>query len=101
MTHAIEFRNVKKAFGTLKVLDGANFVIREGEIVFILGTSGTGKSVLLKSIVGLLKVDAGEIAIEGVDVCSFSEQQMFPVRKKCGMVFQQPALFDSLSVFEN
>jgi phospholipid/cholesterol/gamma-HCH transport system ATP-binding protein len=75
--------------------------VPEGQILFILGTSGTGKSVLLKNIVGLLKPTSGEILIDGVEVGGLSEKQMFPIRRKCGMVFQHPALFDSLTIFEN
>lgn len=90
-----------KKFGTRTVLNGINLNIREGEIIFILGTSGTGKSVLLKNIVGLMSPDEGEIWIDGEEVSKFSEDQYLPIRKKCGMVFQHPALFDSLSIFEN
>jgi phospholipid/cholesterol/gamma-HCH transport system ATP-binding protein len=101
MENMIEFRNVRKAFGNLQVLNGTNLRIQKGEIVFVLGTSGTGKSVLLKTIVGLLKTDSGEIFVDGKDVSRFSEEELFPVRKDCGMVFQQPALFDSITIFEN
>lgn len=90
-----------KRFGTRTVLNGLNLQIREGEIIFILGTSGTGKSVLLKNLVGLLTPDEGEIWIDNEEVSKFSEEQYLPIRKKCGMVFQHPALFDSLSVYEN
>lgn len=83
------------------MLNGLSLKIHEGEIVFILGTSGTGKSVLLKNLVGLLTPDEGEIWIDGEEVAKFSEEQYLPIRKKCGMVFQHPALFDSLTVFEN
>lgn len=97
----IEFKNLVKRFGTRTVLNGLNLKIREGEILFILGTSGTGKSVLLKNIVGLLTPDEGEIWIDDQEVSRFSEEEYFAIRKKCGMVFQHPALFDSLTVFEN
>lgn len=97
----IEFRNLVKSFGTRKVLKDLSLTIEQGEIVFILGTSGTGKSVLLKNIVGLLRPDSGEIWIDGLEVSRLSEQQYLEVRKKCGMVFQHPALLDSLTVFEN
>jgi phospholipid/cholesterol/gamma-HCH transport system ATP-binding protein len=97
----IEFKGLIKKFGNRTVLNGLDLTIREGEIVFILGTSGTGKSVLLKNIVGLMRPDEGEIWIDGEEVSRFSEDQYFSIRKKCGMVFQQPALFDSLSVYEN
>lgn len=97
----IEFKNLVKKFGERTVLNGLSFAIKEAEIVFILGTSGTGKSVLLKSLVGLLQPEAGEIWIDNQEVSRFSEQEYMNIRKKCGMVFQQPALFDSLSVYEN
>ena len=97
----IQFKNLVKRFGSRTVLNGLNLSIGEGEIVFILGTSGTGKSVLLKNIVGLMKPDEGEIWIDGEKVSEYSENQYLAVRKKCGMVFQHPALFDSLNVFEN
>jgi len=97
----ISFRNVRKSFGEREVLKGITFEVPEGQILFILGTSGTGKSVLLKTIVGLLKPTSGEILIDGQDVAPLTELQMFPVRRMCGMVFQQPALFDSLTIFEN
>lgn len=97
----IEFKNVIKSFGERTILKGISFQIKQGEIVFILGTSGTGKSVLLKNLVGLLRPDSGEIWIDGEEVSQLSEEKYFAIRKKCGMVFQHPALFDSLSVFEN
>jgi phospholipid/cholesterol/gamma-HCH transport system ATP-binding protein len=97
----IEFKGIVKRFGSRTVLNGLSAKIREGEIVFILGTSGTGKSVLLKNIVGLLTPDEGEIWIDGEEVSKFTEDQYLPIRKKCGMVFQHPALFDSLSIYEN
>lgn len=97
----IRFQNIVKRFGTRTILKGLSFEIREGEIIFVLGTSGTGKSVLLKNIVGLLRPDEGEIWIDGQEVSHLTEEEYFPVRKKCGMVFQHPALFDSLTVYEN
>lgn len=97
----ISFQNVVKKFGERTILKGITFDIPEGEILFILGTSGTGKSVLLKNIVGLLQPTSGSILVDGQDVSGLTEEELFPVRKKCGMVFQHPALFDSLSVFEN
>jgi phospholipid/cholesterol/gamma-HCH transport system ATP-binding protein len=97
----IKFDKIIKRFGQRTILKGISFEIEEGEILFILGTSGTGKSVLLKNIVGLLRPDEGQIWIDGQEVSKLSEEEYLPVRKKCGMVFQHPALFDSLSVFEN
>ncbi|NUM59966.1 MAG: ABC transporter ATP-binding protein [Bdellovibrionaceae bacterium] len=97
----LEYRNLVKKFGERTILKGINLKINQGEIVFILGTSGTGKSVLLKNTVGLLKPDAGEIWIDGEEVAGFSEFEFLKIRKKCGMVFQHPALFDSLTIYEN
>lgn len=97
----ISFKNLRKSFGEREVLKGISFDVAEGEILFILGTSGTGKSVLLKNLVGLLRPTSGEIWIDGREVSRLSEEEYLPVRKMCGMVFQHPALFDSLSVFDN
>jgi len=98
---AIEFRDVHLAFDDLKVLDGVSFTVRRGETKVILGRSGGGKSTAIRLILGLLKPDAGQILIDGVDITNFTEQEMMEVRKKVGMVFQEGALFDSLSVYEN
>lgn len=97
----IEFKGLVKKFGDRTILKGLSLKINAGQIVFILGTSGTGKSVLLKNLVGLLRPDGGEVWIDGQEVSKFSEDEYLSVRKKCGMVFQHPALFDSLSIFEN
>jgi phospholipid/cholesterol/gamma-HCH transport system ATP-binding protein len=97
----IVFKNLVKSFGARTILKGISFSVGEGEILFILGTSGTGKSVLLKNLVGLMQPDSGEIWIDGQETSRLSELQYLEIRKKCGMVFQQPALFDSLTVFEN
>ncbi|MBL7668949.1 MAG: ABC transporter ATP-binding protein [Bdellovibrionaceae bacterium] len=97
----IVYKNLVKRFGSRTILKGLNLQIGKGEIVFILGTSGTGKSVLLKNTVGLMRPDEGEIWIDGQEVSKLSEEAYFPIRKRCGMVFQQPALFDSLSIFDN
>src|SRR5271168_1321548 len=97
----LEFRGLKKSFGERQVLKGIDLKISEGEILFLLGTSGTGKSVTLKLIVGLLQASGGQILIDGEDVTHFTEEQFFRIRRNCGMVFQHPALFDSLTVFEN
>ena len=97
----IEFKNLKKSFGSKKVLQGISFSVAEGEILFILGVSGTGKSVLLKNLVGLLRPDEGEIWMDGQNITHFTEEEYGSVRKKCGMVFQNPALFDSMTIFEN
>ncbi len=97
----ISFKNIVKRFGTRTILKGISFDVAEGEILFVLGTSGTGKSVLLKNIVGLLRPDEGEIWIDGQEVSRIPEDDYLPVRKKCGMVFQHPALFDSMTIYDN
>lgn len=97
----IEFESLVKRFGERTVLKGLSFTVREGEIVFILGTSGTGKSVLLKTLVGLLRADGGRVRIGGEDVTDLSEENYLPIRRRCGMVFQHPALFDSMTIAEN
>jgi len=97
----IRFDEVSKSFGSRTILDRLSLEIPGGKIVFILGMSGTGKSVLLKNIVGLLKPDSGSVWVNGIDVAQLSELEMNPIRKVCGMAFQQPALFDFLDVFGN
>lgn len=97
----IRFENVVKSFGERTVLKNISFSVPKGQILFILGTSGTGKSVLLKNIVGLLRPNSGQIWIDDEEVTQLSEEAYLPIRRKCGMVFQHPALFDSLSVYEN
>lgn len=97
----IQFENVTKSFGNRTILKDLSLEIPPGKIVFILGVSGTGKSVLLKNIVGLLKPDSGRIQVDEFPVHKMNEMEMMKVRKICGMVFQQPALFDFLNVFEN
>lgn len=97
----IKFQNVVKRFGPRTVLNGLSFELAEGKILFVLGKSGTGKSVMLKNIVGLLRPEEGKIWIDGQEVSRISEEEYFPIRKKCGMVFQHPALFDSLTIYEN
>lgn len=97
----IRFNEVRKAFGTKEVLRGLSLEIKKGEVFFILGCSGTGKSVLLKHMVGLLRPDSGEIWIDEDNVANFSEAQFKEIRKKCGLVFQLPALVDSRNLYEN
>jgi phospholipid/cholesterol/gamma-HCH transport system ATP-binding protein len=97
----IRFVELKKSFGERQILKNISFEVAIGEIVFILGTSGTGKSVLLKNLVGLLSPDSGEIWVDDVNIVGFNEDQFLDIRKQVGMVFQQPALFDSLTVYEN
>lgn len=97
----IAFEHVSKSFGDLHVLDDVNFFVNAGETLCILGRSGVGKSVSLQQIMGFLKPDAGTIMVAGEDICGYTEEQMQGIRRKVTMVFQNGALFDSLSVGEN
>jgi phospholipid/cholesterol/gamma-HCH transport system ATP-binding protein len=97
----IEFRNIRKAFGPKPVLEDVSFEVRDGEVFFIIGASGVGKSVLIKHLVGLLYPDAGEIFLDGEEISRKDERGMYPVRKKCAMVFQHSTLFDSMTCVEN
>ncbi len=98
---AIEFRDVYLSFDDKVILDGVNFTVRRGETKVILGRSGGGKSTTIRLILGLLKPDSGQILIDGEDITEYSEVEMMNVRKKIGMIFQEGALFDSLSVYDN
>ncbi len=97
----IEFRNIRKSFGPKSVLDDVSFAVQDGEVFFIIGASGVGKSVLIKHLVGLLYPDSGEIWLDGEEISGKDEKGMFPVRKKCAMVFQHSTLFDSMTCVEN
>ncbi len=97
----ISFRGIKKSFGPKQVLKGVSFDVHDGEVFFIIGGSGVGKSVLIKHLVGLLYPDEGEIVLDGEEISRFNEEQMYPVREKCAMVFQHSTLFDSMTCVEN
>jgi len=97
----IELRGVHKRFGRHVVLDGVDFVVEEGQTVALLGPSGTGKSVLLKHIIGLLTPDSGEVLVDGLSVASLDRKALAGLRQRIGYAFQTGALFDSESVFEN
>jgi phospholipid/cholesterol/gamma-HCH transport system ATP-binding protein len=97
----IRVRDLKKAFGTKVVLDGANLEVWPGESVVVIGQSGVGKSVLIKCIIGILTPDAGTIEIDGELTTEAGFRNMDAVRRKFGMLFQYAALFDSLKVWEN
>lgn len=100
-TRAIEVRDVRIAFDDFTVLNGVSFQVREGETKIILGESGSGKTVLIKLIAGLIRPDEGKIFVEGQEITTLSEDQLMPIRKNIGIVFQETALFDSLPVLEN
>jgi phospholipid/cholesterol/gamma-HCH transport system ATP-binding protein len=97
----IEFKHVSKSFGERAVLQDVSFDVLSGEMVCILGRSGVGKSVALHHIMGFLKPDSGRVIVAGRDITDYSEVQLEEIRKKVTMVFQNGALFDSLSVGEN
>jgi phospholipid/cholesterol/gamma-HCH transport system ATP-binding protein len=98
---AIEFKDVTMSYDDRLILDGVSFSVNPGETKIVMGGSGTGKSTILKLVLGLIKPDAGRVLIDGDDVTDYSESEMTAVRQKIGMVFQDGALFDSLSVYEN
>ncbi len=97
----ISFRGVTKAFGGKAVLKGVDLEVDKGEVMFVIGTSGVGKSVTIKHLVGLIRPDAGEIFLGGQRVDDLSEKALYPIRKRCGMVFQNSTLFDSMSILQN
>jgi len=97
----IELHGVVKRFGKQTVLNGVDFQVREGETVALLGPSGTGKSVLLKHIIGLIHPDQGTIIVDGKDVNRLKRKELSELRSRIGYVFQNGALFDSMNVFEN
>lgn len=98
---AIEIKNLKKQFGQQMVLNDVNLVIPKAQITVIIGRSGEGKSVLLKHLIGLLKPDSGEIWVDDVNMFALNDFDLNQLRKKFGMLFQNAALFDSMTVEEN
>jgi phospholipid/cholesterol/gamma-HCH transport system ATP-binding protein len=101
MAAVIELRNVHKAFGQFKVLDGVTCRIPKGEITVLMGPSGTGKSVTLRHIVGLLPPDSGDVFVADRDVPLLSEDELLELRRGIGMLFQDGALFSSMSLYDN
>src|SRR5687768_14186720 len=97
----LEFKNVTKGFSGKPVLRGMNLAINKGEVMFIIGTSGVGKSVTIKHLIGLLRIDGGEIWFDGSRVDGLPERNLAPLRKRIGMVFQSSTLFDSMTLAEN
>jgi phospholipid/cholesterol/gamma-HCH transport system ATP-binding protein len=97
----VEFQDVNKAYGTKQVLRGADLKVYRGEVLVILGGSGSGKSVTLRHMLGLEAPDSGRVIVEDEDITDHPEEELYRVRKKFGMLFQSGALFDSMTVFEN
>ena len=97
----IELKNVHKRFGEQVILDGVNFVVEDGQTVALLGPSGTGKSVLLKHIIGLIRPDIGSVEVDGLLVGRLKREALAELRSKIGYVFQNGALFDSDNVYQN
>lgn len=97
----IEFRNIFKSFGPKHVLRGVTITVEPGEVFFVIGASGAGKSVLVKHLVGLLRPDKGQIFLDGVEITDLTEMEFYPIRKRCAMVFQNSTLFDSMTLLDN
>src|ERR1700761_6998842 len=97
----IAFRNVVKGFNGRKILDDVSFAVEEGEALCILGRSGTGKSVTLKLMIGLLMADAGKVVVSGHNMADLDEDGLARVRRRMGYLFQSAALFDSFTVNQN
>jgi phospholipid/cholesterol/gamma-HCH transport system ATP-binding protein len=101
VTAFIEFKRITKAFAGKPVLQGMDLAVHRGEVMFIIGTSGVGKSVTIKHLIGLLAIDSGEIWFDGKRVDDLPERALPPLRKRIGMVFQSSTLFDSMTLEEN
>ena len=97
----VDARDLRKRFGTAEVLRGVSFALDKGETLVIMGGSGSGKTVLLRNIAGLLRPAGGEIRVFGIDITRRTEEDLLPIRRRMGYVFQGAALFDSLSVYDN
>ena len=100
-SNLIEVRNLRQTIGTQEILRGVDLDVPRGETVVLLGQSGGGKSVFLRHLIGLMRPLSGSIKIEGEEIAHLDERQLEPVRRKIGMLFQDGALFDSMTVFEN
>lgn len=97
----IQVKSLHKYLGANKVLDGIDLTVKKGSSLVILGGSGTGKSVLIKTIIGLMKPDSGSIEVDGIEISNIATSKRFKIMEKCGFLFQGGALFDSLSVEDN
>jgi phospholipid/cholesterol/gamma-HCH transport system ATP-binding protein len=101
MDHLVEVKGLRKRFGEAEVLRGISFTLDKGETLVVMGGSGSGKTVLLRHIAGLIRPNAGEVSVFGIEISRLSEEELLPIRRRMGYVFQGAALFDSLSVYEN
>src|SRR5580692_9199837 len=97
----VAVKGLRKSFGEQTVLDGIDFQLESGQVTCVLGRSGTGKSVLLRLMIGIEKPDAGSICLDGQDIATASENELNDARKKVGFLFQQSALYDSMTIEEN
>ena len=97
----IKIKHLRKSFGNKVVLKDVNLDIKAGSTTVILGLSGQGKSTIIKHIVGLLKPDSGEIIVDGIDVATCNKKELYETRKKIGFLFQEGAMFDSMSIYDN
>jgi len=97
----IQIIDLHKSFGPNKVLQGVSLDVKKGETLVIIGQSGSGKSVLIKHLIGLIKPDKGKIIVDGIDITQLREDELYKTRRKFGMIFQSAALFDSMTVAQN
>ena len=99
--HLVEANDLVKRFGRTEVLRGVSFRLDKGETLVIMGGSGSGKTVLLRTVAGLIRADGGGVRVFGIEITRLSEEELLPIRRRMGYVFQGAALFDSLSVYDN
>ena len=99
--HIVDARDLRKRFGRAEVLRGVSFALDTDETLVIMGGSGSGKTVLLRTIAGLIQPNAGVLQVFGIDITALSEEELLPIRRRMGYVFQGAALFDSLTVYDN
>ena len=97
----VEVTDLRKSFDRAEVLRGVSFRLDKGETLVVMGGSGSGKTVLLRHVAGLMQPDAGQVRVFGIEIQRLSEEELLPIRRRMGYVFQGAALFDSLSVYEN
>ena len=99
--HVVDARDLRKRFGSAEVLRGVSFALDTDETLVIMGGSGSGKTVLLRTIAGLIRPNSGVLEVFGIDITALSEEELLPIRRRMGYVFQGAALFDSLTVYDN